>query len=367
MFEAVLGLLKNINCHGFKSYIVGGFVRDYLLGKKSSDIDIATNATPKELKEIFPDCLVSNEDYGSVILYVNSLKVEITTFRKEMNYIDNRKPGKIIYIDNLYEDLLRRDFTINAICMDEDGEIIDYLSGRDDLNNKTIKCIGNARERFTEDVLRILRAVRFATILDFELDQEIREAIKECKYLLTNLSYNRKKEELDKIFSSSNARKGIKLLLDLQLDKDLELERLNKVKTTNSLIGIWSVLDVCDKYPFNSNEKELIKNVNRVIKLNNLDMDTLYRYGLYVNSVAGEIKGIDIKDITKEYNNLVIKCRSDINISSDMIMDVLHKEPGSYLKDVYDDLENMIIHGKLSNNENSIICYLKEKYNRKGE
>ncbi len=362
MLEAILGLLKEINSHGFKSYIVGGFVRDHILGIKSNDIDVSTNATPKELKEIFPDSVVPNEDYGSVIVFVNGIKIEITTFRKEIDYIDNRKPGKIIYINDLYEDLLRRDFTINTICMDENGNIIDYLNGRKDLEDKIIRSVGNAEVKFNEDVLRILRAVRFATILDFTLDGQIVDAIAKTRDLLSKLSYNRKKEELDKIFSSSNAKYGIKLLLDLGLDRPLELDRLSKIKNTSSLIGIWSVLDVCDKYPFSSNEKELIKNVNRVIKLNNLDLNTLYQYGLYVNSVAGEIKGIDIKDITKEYNNLQIKSRSEIDISSDTIMEILHKEPGSYLKEVYSDLENMIIHGKLNNNENSIIKYLENKY-----
>ncbi len=362
MLEAVLELLKKINSYGFKSYIIGGFVRDYLLGIKSNDIDVATNATPKELKNMFPDSVVPNEDYGSVIVFVNGLKIEITTFRKEIDYIDNRHPAKIIYIDNLYDDLLRRDFTINTICMDENGQITDYLNGQKDLEEKIIRSVGDPVKKFSEDVLRILRAIRFATILDFDLDKEIIIAIAKCKHLLNKLSYNRKKEELDKIFSSSNAKKGIKLLIDLGLDKELELERLNKIKNTSSLIGIWSILNVCDKYPFNSNEKELINNVNKVIKLNNLDMNTLYKYGLYVNSVAGEIKGINIKDITKEYNNLKIKSRSEIDISSDTIMEILKKEPGSYLKDVYDDLENMIIHGKLANNENSIKKYLENKY-----
>lgn len=362
MLEAVLGLLKKINSCGYKSYIVGGFVRDYILGIKSNDIDVATNATPKQLKEIFPDSLVPNEDYGSVIVFVNGIKIEITTFRKEIDYIDNRRPGQIIYIDNLYDDLLRRDFTINTISMDSDGQIIDYLNGKTDLDKKLIKSVGDATVKFTEDALRILRAVRFATILDFQLDEQVIIAIKMCKHYLRNLSYNRKKEELDKIFSSKNAKKGIQLLLDLGLDIDLELDRLRKVKNTSNLIGIWSVLDVCDKYPFNNNEKELIKNVNKVIKLDNLDLNTLYKYGLYVNTIAGEIKGINLLDINKEYNELKIKSRSEIDISSDEIMEILHKEPGSYLKNVYDDLENMIINGKLQNDENSIKKYLENKY-----
>ena len=135
-----------------------------------------------------------------------------------MNYLDNRRPSQIEYIDDLYQDLLRRDFTINTLCINKDGEIIDFLGGRSEIDNRIVKTVGDAKTRFEEDSLRILRAVRFATLLDFELDKETREAIIETRELLRNLSYYRKKEELDKIFSSSNADKGIQLLLDGVID-----------------------------------------------------------------------------------------------------------------------------------------------------
>ena len=204
MLDIALKLLEEITSHGFQAYIVGGFVRDYILGIDSNDIDINTNATPKEIKDIFDSCL-PNEDYGSVTVIKKGVRFEITTFRKEMNYLDNRRPSQIEYIDDLYQDLLRRDFTINTLCMNKDGEIIDFLGGRSEIDNRVVKTVGNAKTRFEEDSLRILRAVRFATLLDFELDKETKEAIIETRELLRNLSYYRKKEELDKIFGSSNA------------------------------------------------------------------------------------------------------------------------------------------------------------------
>ena len=247
MLEVALKLLEEITSRGFKAYIVGGFVRDYILGINSNDIDITTSATPKDIKEIFDDSCLPSEDYGSVTVIMKGIRFEITTFRKEIGYIDNRRPAEIKYIDDLYEDLLRRDFTINTICMDEKGNIVDLLNGQEDLKNGVIKTVGIAKDRFEEDVLRILRAVRFATILDFRLDNEVIEAIKDRRELLSSLSYNRKKEELDKIFGSSYANKGIELLLGLGLDKYLELDNLSKVKCTSSLIGVWTVLDVMDK------------------------------------------------------------------------------------------------------------------------
>lgn len=361
MLDIALKLLEEITSHGFQAYIVGGFVRDYILGIDSNDIDINTNATPKEIKDIFDSCL-PNEDYGSVTVIKKGVRFEITTFRKEMNYLDNRRPSQIEYIDDLYQDLLRRDFTINTLCMNKDGEIIDFLGGRSEIDNRVVKTVGNAKTRFEEDSLRILRAVRFATLLDFELDQETKEAIIETRELLRNLSYYRKKEELDKIFGSSNADRGIQLLLDLGLDKYLELDNLNKVTCTSSLIGVWSILNVVDKYPFNSNEKELITNINEAFLLNNLDPMALYKYGLYVNSVAGEIKGLDIKNITESYNNLVIQSRRDLDITSNDIMKGLNKGPGSYLKDIYRSIEREVLYRRVKNEKDAIMTYIMNNY-----
>lgn len=362
MLEVALKLIEEITSCGFQAYIVGGFVRDYILGIDSNDIDITTSATPKDIKEIFTDSCLPSEDYGSVTVIKKGIRFEITTFREEIGYIDNRRPAEIKYIDNLYDDLLRRDFTINTICMDVDGNIVDMLNGQSDLKEKVIRTVGDPKVRFEEDVLRILRAIRFATILDFKLDREVIDAIKECSPLLYNLSINRKKEELDKIFSSPNAEKGIELLLGLGLDKFLGLDNLAKVKHTSSLIGVWTVLDVLDKYPFSSNERELIKSVKDALDHNNLDPYNLYKYGLYANSVAGEIKGLDIKTITESYNNLVIQAKKDININSEEIMEALNRGSGSYLKDVYNDIEKEILYRRLSNEKDKIIEYIVAKY-----
>lgn len=364
MLDSVLKLLKVFDDKGYIAYAVGGFVRDYLLGHESSDIDICTNATPKDIKKLFKDNCLTNSDYGSVVVVIKDINYEITTFRKEIGYTDNRHPNEIKYIDNLEEDLLRRDFTINTICMDKDGYIIDHLGGRKDLSKRLIRTVGDAFSKFSEDSLRILRAIRFATILDFNLDKELCDAILENKHLLINLSYERKKSELDKIFTSPNFKKGIKLLLDLGLEKELEIPNLSKVLTSSvsSSIGIWSILNVGDKYPFNKNEIDLISDVNTVMELDNLNPSVLYKYGLYVNSVAGKIKSDDIKKITEAYNGLIIKSRKEIDITSEEIMAILGRAPGEYLKEIYDDLEEEILYNRLENKKTSICKYIKDKY-----
>lgn len=364
MYDVALKVLKELNDNGYKAYIVGGYVRDVLLDIESNDIDITTNATPKQIMELFNDSCLPNEDYGSVIIEKKGYRFEITTFRKEIGYNDNRHPTKVKYIDELYPDLLRRDFVINTICMDSNGDIVDYLNGREDLENKVIRTVDDAYKSFSDDALRILRAIRFATILDFKLSDEVVDAIKKTKNLVRNLSYYRKKSELDKIFTSSNRKLGVSLLLEFGLDEVLELPNLSKTLDTNttSLIGVWSILDVVDKYPFNKNESSLIKDISKAIPLNNLDPMALYKYGLYVNSVASEIKGYDIKNVTESYNNLVIKCRKDIDVTSDDIIKILHKEPGKFITEIYDDIEREILYRRLKNEKEDICNYILGNY-----
>ena len=362
MKDIALKLINKITDAGFDAYIVGGFVRDYLLGIESNDVDVNTNATPKDLLSIFKDSISPQEDYGSVTVIYNNIRFEITTFRKETGYLDHRRPEKIEYINDLYEDIVRRDFTINSLCMDKDGNIIDLLNVRDDIDKKIVKAIGNPIDRFREDSLRILRAVRFSVTLEFELDKELIKAIKECSYLLKDLSYYRKKDELDKIFTCKNSLNGIKLLIDLGLDKVLELDNLDKVKCTNSLIGVWAVLNVWDRYPFTNNEKALMKDINTVMERNNLDPMTLYKYGLYVNSVAGEMKDLDIKKITESYDNLIIHKRKDLDITSDDIIKCINKKPGPFINEIYNDIENEVLYRRLNNNKEDIIKYIKDKW-----
>ena len=148
MFEASIKVLQKIESHGFKAYIVGGFVRDYILGIESTDVDISTNATPKQILEIFKNSALPNEEYGAVTLYYKNNRFEITTFRREIRYINNRKPIEIEYIDDLVEDLKRRDFRMNTLCIDAKGEIIDLLGGKEDIDNHIINTVGSSDFKF---------------------------------------------------------------------------------------------------------------------------------------------------------------------------------------------------------------------------
>ena len=361
MEKIVYNILNILEESGYEAYLVGGYVRDYLIRKKTKDIDICTNARPKDMIKIFNNEKISLLEYGNVLLELGDYEFEITTFRKDLDYLNNRKPKEIIYVDSLEEDIVRRDFTINSICMNKDKKIIDLLNGRRDLSRRIIKTIGDAEVRFKEDALRMMRAIRFAVVLNFKLDDSIKNAIKKNKELLRNLSYERKKEELNKIFSSGNKKYAIKLIRELELEEVLEINNLDLILLTNDLLGIWSMITNVD-YAFTKSEKDLIKIIKTVYELDVIDNYALYKYGIYSVGIVCDLKKMNKKKMVSRYEKLLIHDRKDINIDSDLICDILNKKPGKFLKDIYYDLENKILVGKLNNNKEEIIKYIKENY-----
>ena len=362
MEEKALKVLQLLEENGYESYIVGGYVRDKLLGIVSNDIDICTSATPKEIKEIFKSSSSSN--YGSVNITYKNTNFDITTFRKDIKYINNRVPIKLKYIKSVKKDLLRRDFTINTLCIDSNGKILDMLNIKTDLKEKIIKTVGNPRYKLKEDSLRILRAIRFATILDFDIDEKTTHYIKSYSYLLKKLSLDRKKQELDKIFSSINKEKGIKLLLDLGLDKPLKLPNLKNIIPCNDLLGIWTQLEVDELYPFNKNEKQQMQKIRELLGKDIKNKYNIYKYGLYISTVAYQIKKESITELNKLYKELPIESDKDINIKPSDIINLLNIEPDGFIKSIMTDIEEKIIFSKLNNNYEELKEYIIKKYKK---
>lgn len=192
---------------GFKAYLVGGCVRDFLLGKQPYDFDITTNALPAQTLKCFEgyEIIKNGMKHGTVTPIIEKKAVEITTFRTESGYSDNRHPDKVEFTAFLEGDLSRRDFTVNAMAYSESEGVIDMFSGRKDLNKRIIRCVGNADERFGEDSLRILRALRFASILNFEIEEQTAKSIKKNIELLKNVSAERIYGEFMKLLQGENA------------------------------------------------------------------------------------------------------------------------------------------------------------------
>lgn len=201
--------------HGFKAYLVGGAVRDMLMNKEAHDYDIATNATPQEVMGIFRRVIPTGIAHGTVTIHIFGEEYETTTFRTESDYSDGRHPDKVEYAATIEEDLSRRDFTMNAIAVDLSTlEIVDPFDGRNDIKNKIIRTVGNAEERFTEDGLRPIRAIRFSSQLNFKIEEKTFNAIKlpSVREKTRGISIERFRDEFCKIMKSSKPSVGLKLL-----------------------------------------------------------------------------------------------------------------------------------------------------------
>lgn len=198
MYETALTILKEFNHLGFEAYIVGGYVRNFLLNIPTTDIDICTNATPDDIKKIF-HVIRDHSKFGAIVIQKNNFQFEITTFRKD-EYKKNRYPN-ITYVKTLKEDLQRRDFTINSLCLDQNENIIDLLNGKYDLDRKMIVTIKDPNQSFEEDPIRMLRALRFSLEFHFSLDKDLVLAIEHHQDLLKNLSKNLRSREIQKIIS----------------------------------------------------------------------------------------------------------------------------------------------------------------------
>jgi len=262
----VLFCLNQLQKANFEAYLVGGCVRDILLNKKPKDFDIATNALPEQIQKIFKNSLYENQ-FGTVAVKTDSLDetlkiIEITTFRKEGRYSDKRHPDEIKFAKTIEEDLARRDFTINALALEAKSQkskvksitqnpkvknteyrIIDPFKGKKDLKNKIIRAVGNPNDRFNEDALRLIRAIRFACELSFEIEQETLKAIKRNSKMINYIAKERIRDELIKIIQTENAMKGIILLQETSLLKQIIPELEEGIGMTQNKHHLFTVFE----------------------------------------------------------------------------------------------------------------------------
>ncbi len=202
--ENVMTALTILDQNGYSAYTVGGCVRDSLLEKVPYDWDICTSATPEQTKECFTGYRVipTGVKHGTITVIIEQ-PLEITTFRIDGDYLDNRRPSEVSFTRNLKDDLCRRDFTVNAMALDKSCSLTDLYGGREDLERRLIRCVGNAYNRFNEDALRIMRALRFAATLGFEIETETAKAIHEKKHLLSKIAAERIQKEFAKLLTGS--------------------------------------------------------------------------------------------------------------------------------------------------------------------
>ncbi len=256
--DKIKEILNKINAKGYKSYIVGGYIRDKLLGINSADIDIATNMPFEVLKKTFIYD-IEYPEYFSIKFKLDFYNISITTFRKELIY-DNNKPINIEYTSSLENDAKRRDFTMNCLYMDIDDNIIDLYDGTNDINERIINVIGDIDIKLTEDKTRIIRALRFMSVLNFNLSKELKDFIVNNKTFIKEISYEKKKEELDKIFKTNGYKRFLSFVKENKLEDTFEIY-FDEIKDFNNYLEVWNSLNISDKYVFTKKEKNYLLNL----------------------------------------------------------------------------------------------------------
>ncbi|UAL45742.1 CCA tRNA nucleotidyltransferase [Sutcliffiella horikoshii] len=381
-FRQGIEIIERLEENGHEAYFVGGSVRDTLMDRVIGDIDIATSATPEEIQAIFPKTVDVGAEHGTIIVVSSEEEsYEVTTFRTDGNYTDNRHPDEVIFVKSLEEDLKRRDFTMNAIAMNKVGKILDPFDGEKDINRKVIRTVGRATDRFKEDALRMLRAVRFASQLSFSLEADTFLGIQKDKALLANVSIERKTIEMEKLLLGQGIKFGLELLVTAGLHSFLpQLEGKEKqllelgdmpLQSIKNRSAIWTILAYTlkiDKHVVEGflTSWKLPKKINKSVIENLLLMEkiqqdgwqreSVYRAGLERSLEAHQVMcvlGLDEetskKKIYELYENLPIYSLKDIVFDGHDLMELAGGKRGKWISEILSDMEMALIHEKTEN------------------
>lgn len=392
-FKCALPVLEKLKKSGFEAYFVGGSVRDALLGLQVSDVDIATNAYPQEVKRIFKKTVDVGIEHGTVMVLFQDESYEVTTFRTESTYQDYRRPDSVTFVRSLKEDLKRRDFTINAFAVDETGEIRDFFNGDKDLEDGLIRAVGVAEERFNEDALRMMRGVRFSAQLDFDIEEGTLSAISYNASLLEKIAVERIQVEFIKLMLGKARSKGLKIMIETGLFlycpelKNMKnaLSRLATDKRIENERQSWALLIYYAQLessitPFNpkkilkkwktSNKMiqevmQLIEGIQKRLDSKTIDPWLVYRLGkdlaLDVESLLNHINGDGKHPLVREvYDQLPIHSKKELDISGHDLMQQSNERPGKWLGDAMDSILENVVVGKLRNNKREILKWTEQ-------
>ena len=295
-------IINKIYQNNYEAYIVGGCVRDAILGFEPNDYDITTSASPNTIQEIFKDfkCIETGIEHGTVSVLMEDEIFEITTYRIEGEYKDHRRPDKVDFTDRLEEDLKRRDFTINAMAYNEKKGLIDLFGGKEDLNNKIIKTVGNPYDRFNEDGLRMIRAIRFSSKLNFTIEKETLKAIYDKSFIINNISLERITDEFTKIILSDKPE-NIKYLFETKLLKYLNISNEDNI---DKLTQFYNEIIILNK--INKNLEKRLALLDYIIEKNNINCKSFCNELIYSkkiiknhNIILTLLKNIEIDHLNK--------------------------------------------------------------------
>ena len=387
LFETGKKIIKILNGHGFQGYFVGGCVRDVILKRTVNDIDITTDALPADIESIFEKTIDVGKEHGTIIVVMDESPCEVTTFRVESDYSDHRRPDSVMFTNELTGDLKRRDFTINAMAMNADYQLTDPFSGREDLDNRLLRTVGNPDERFDEDALRILRAVRFMAQLDFSIAMDTVAAMTKKSPHLKYVAVERKLVELRKIYGRENiihvkhmlvatgVKREIPFLRDIS-DNDF-LSVIAHSLSGEAAIQIYNNPDTEEKLSelkISNEEKSMIKNMTSLLNELNQERDAIKLSYLYSPEVLSTVKTLieingsraDRRDrkiqllvnSLEQSRELPIKKITDIDINGRQLMKYFNREGGIWIKELLSILEQEILYNRLENDYDKILEWI---------
>ena len=382
-------VIEKIESAGYEAVIVGGAVRDHLLGIKGNDVDVATNALPSEVKRIFSSTVDIGIEHGTILVLDEGQPVEVTTYRTESDYSDYRRPEQVTFVRTLDKDLQRRDFTINAMAMTKDGQIIDLFGGQQDIQDGVIRSVGDATVRFREDALRMLRAIRFSAQLDFKIEEKTLKAIQQDCDLIEFIAHERIAMELSKLWKGKNVYGGIQALVESHLEKYLignykeNEQHWKRFQTTKSEVG-WAYLcllnreeiqDIFDFYRLSNKEKTFIRNVinayNSLLKewsimdyfTNDLlVLETAYDFAVWQQQNI-PFEKTEIKQMKE---NLIIQSVDELAINGNHLLEWTSKKRGPWIKVALDAAIIAVLNGYVKNDEQTLKEWYLNEFTNEG-
>ncbi|WP_203246481.1 CCA tRNA nucleotidyltransferase [Sporosarcina beigongshangi] len=387
--ESSREVIRLLEQAGYEAVFVGGAVRDYVLGKPATDIDIATSAKPEEVKALFPMTVDIGTAHGTVLVLIDGEPIEVTTYRTEGTYSDHRRPDEVQFVTSLREDLLRRDFTMNALAMTKDGELIDLFGGQKDMARQLIRAVGHAADRFNEDALRMFRAVRFTSVLDFAIEEETFEAIRAHAAQIQYISVERLKAEMDKLFKGVNPVKAFQFIEQTTLSNHLplfprSLGKLNKMVPFRTAVEGWACLmlagdftsgAVAKAYKLSNAEKSFLSTVHQasVRRSNSLfTIDDYYHFDLavlllaekWVHIIGHSSQALSEDEITSRKQSLPIQSVADLVVTGKDLMAWAELRGGRWTGEWIEKITMAVLHGKCENNSNNIKEWFLNEFKR---
>ena len=391
-WEASRKIINKLQQQGFEAYVVGGAVRDFLLGKSATDVDVTTSALPEEVKAIFSVSIDVGIAHGTIIVVMDECAIEVTTFRTDGSYVDHRRPTDVTFVRSLEEDLKRRDFTMNAMALTIDDDIIDLFGGKEDIENGIIRTVGDPNDRFTEDALRMLRAIRFTAQLNFQLEEQTSEAIKKNASNIVHVSNERITNELEKIWLSNYPLHAINEIVQTSIGDWLPgslnwtSEKWNQFVAPQSTVNGWAFLSLLqdhDKqekipslYRLSNQQRFEIQQIVKAVTIRVtrfFNMEELYQFSeetlvtaeKFAKILTPSIESANTNSIINMKHSLPIQSMKDLTVTGHDLMKWLDKPGGPWLKELLNKIILAVLHHEVANHPEHIKEWIKNESRHK--